>query len=86
MVASVGKSSTGINVACDLLEMQAAPGVFFVKGDFLDVAVQDQIKTHFSGKSVDVLLSDMAPNLTGNRVIDQRRCKEISDDGARFCF
>jgi len=67
----------GINVACDLLEMQAVPGVFFVKGDFLDVAIQDQIKTHFSGKSVDVLLSDMAPNLTGNRVIDQRRCEEI---------
>ena len=67
----------GVNIACDLLDMQPIPGVQFVQGNFLDNVIQEQIKSHLNGKVVDVVLSDMAPNLTGNKVVDQQRCEEI---------
>ena len=60
-------------VAVDLLSMDALPDVEFVQGDFLDDAVFDQLLESVGSGGADLVLSDMAPNITGTRVVDQPR-------------
>ena len=60
-------------VAVDLLPMDALPDVEFVQGDFLDDAVFDQLLESVGSGGADLVLSDMAPNITGTRVVDQPR-------------
>jgi 23S rRNA (uridine2552-2'-O)-methyltransferase len=67
LVKMVG--SSGMVVSCDLLDMEPIRGVYFVKGDFLREETLDEIQSA-CGK-FDVIVSDMAPNLTGTPVVDQ---------------
>ncbi|MCP8352298.1 RlmE family RNA methyltransferase [Candidatus Synchoanobacter obligatus] len=59
----------GTVVACDLLEMKPISGVRFVQGDFLEQQTVDAICK--DGQKFDVIVSDMAPNITGMAVVDQ---------------
>jgi 23S rRNA (uridine2552-2'-O)-methyltransferase len=52
-------------VALDLLEMEPLNNVDFIQGDFREDAVLDQLKSALTGRPVDLVLSDMAPNMTG---------------------
>ena len=61
----------GIVVACDLLPMQPISGVAFIQGDFLDTLTQESIQKEVA--QFDVIVSDMAPNLTGQAVTDQAK-------------
>tara|TARA_B100000287_G_scaffold435613_1_gene504926 strand:+ start:8060 stop:8689 length:630 start_codon:yes stop_codon:yes gene_type:complete len=56
----------------DKLSMKSIPGVFFHKGDIFDEKVNDHIKTFFNSK-IDLLMSDMSPNSTGNKKVDHLR-------------
>lgn len=58
-------------VAVDLLEMEPIPGVRFIQGDFCDESVLNEIVSLIDGQPVDLVLSDMAPNITGVRAVDQ---------------
>ncbi|TMS82163.1 23S rRNA (uridine(2552)-2'-O)-methyltransferase RlmE [Pseudoalteromonas sp. S554] len=58
-------------VACDILPMDSLPGVDFLQGDFREEAVLDALLKRIDGKNVDVVLSDMAPNMSGNNSVDQ---------------
>src|SRR3990167_2738282 len=62
-------------IAVDLLPMAAIPGVTFIQGDFNDPVVfkklQDEICAQ--GAAVDLVISDMAPNISGEKSIDQPR-------------
>ncbi len=60
-------------IASDILPMDALAGVEFVQGDFREEAVFGQLLALAGERGVDVLLSDMAPNLSGMDVIDQPR-------------
>lgn len=60
-------------IALDLLPMDAVPGVTFIQGDFNDDAVLDQLIEALNGKQVDVIVSDIAPNLSGQRCVDLPR-------------
>jgi len=60
-------------VATDILPMPELPGVEFVLGDFREGEVFDRVLGLLPGRQVDVLLSDMAPNLSGVDAIDQPR-------------
>src|SRR5262249_59864633 len=60
-------------VATDILSMPELRGVEFVRGDFREPEIFDRILGLLPGRQVDVLLSDMAPNLSGVDVIDQPR-------------
>jgi 23S rRNA (uridine2552-2'-O)-methyltransferase len=60
-------------VASDILAMPELPGVEFVQGDFRDAAVFEQILALLPPRGVHLVLSDMAPNLSGVDVIDQPR-------------
>jgi 23S rRNA (uridine2552-2'-O)-methyltransferase len=66
-------------VATDMLPMQELPGVEFVQGDFREPEVFDRVLGLLPGRQVDVLLSDMAPNLSGVDVIDQPRAMYLAE-------
>ncbi|QWF69816.1 23S rRNA (uridine(2552)-2'-O)-methyltransferase RlmE [Methylomonas paludis] len=58
-------------VALDLLDIEPIPGVDFIQGDFREQEVLDQLYKVLDNQPVDLLLSDMAPNISGNREMDQ---------------
>ena len=57
--------------ALDLLEMDALPDVTFIQGDFREQSILDQLNTLLNGRRVDLVMSDMAPNLWGVKAVDQ---------------
>ena len=60
-------------VAVDILPMDSLPDVEFIQGDFLDEAVFEQMLHAIGDEGVDLVMSDIAPNITGTRVVDQPR-------------
>jgi 23S rRNA (uridine2552-2'-O)-methyltransferase len=73
-------------VAVDLLEMDPLPAVEFIQGDFQDEAVFEQLLQAVGEGGADLVISDMAPNITGTRVVDQPRSMylvELALDAAR---
>lgn len=67
--AKVGRKGTVI--ALDRLEMPPVEGVTFLQGDFTEQSVLDQLLVEVGGRGVDLVLSDMAPNMTGMKGVDQ---------------
>jgi len=65
--------ASGRVVATDLLPMEPLAGVEFLQGDFRDAGVVQELKSTLGGTGVDLLLSDMAPNLSGMDAIDAPR-------------
>ncbi|MFK7997196.1 MAG: RlmE family RNA methyltransferase [Granulosicoccus sp.] len=66
-----GSDSTVI--ASDILPMDALPGVHFVLGDFTEQITADEIALVMKNRRADLVLSDMAPNISGVGVADQAR-------------
>jgi 23S rRNA (uridine2552-2'-O)-methyltransferase len=66
-------------IATDLLPMPELAGVEFLQGDFREPAVYEALTALLPGRQVDVLLSDMAPNLSGVDVIDQPRSMHLAE-------
>jgi len=66
-------------VASDILPMDALAGVEFVQGDFREEQVLTQLTGLTGLRTVDVVLSDMAPDLSGMDVIDQPRAMYLSE-------
>jgi 23S rRNA (uridine2552-2'-O)-methyltransferase len=58
-------------VAVDILAMDSLPDVEFIQGDFQDEAVFEQMLQAIGDEGVDLVMSDIAPNSTGTRVVDQ---------------
>jgi 23S rRNA (uridine2552-2'-O)-methyltransferase len=63
--------SEGMVVALDILQMDPLPGVEVLLGDFQEEEVFNHLLATLDGRPVDVVLSDMAPNMSGMRSIDQ---------------
>ena len=73
-------------VATDLLEMDPVQGVDFVRGDFTEQAVVDDLIRLLDGRKVDLVISDIAPNISGMSAVDQPRSMylcELALDFAR---
>jgi 23S rRNA (uridine2552-2'-O)-methyltransferase len=66
-------SSTARIIALDLLPMEPIEGVHFIQGDFREDAVLKQLERPLGGRPVDVVVSDMAPNLSGIASADAAR-------------
>jgi len=66
-------------VASDILPMEALAGVDFVQGDFREQGVAEQIRRALGETGLDVLLSDMAPNLSGMDAIDAPRSLYLAE-------
>jgi len=80
----VGKNNKVI--ALDLLDIDPIPGVDFIQGDFRDDEVLEKLYQVLNGEQVHLLLSDMAPNISGNREVDQPRAiylGELALDAAK---
>jgi 23S rRNA (uridine2552-2'-O)-methyltransferase len=60
-------------IALDVLPMDALDGVDFIQGDFREEAVLEQLHAVLEGAPVNLVMSDMAPNMSGNRGVDQPR-------------
>lgn len=72
-------------IACDILPMDPIVGVDFLQGDFREEAVLDALLDRIDGKNVDVVLSDMAPNLSGNNAADQARSVYLCELALDMC-
>ncbi|SIN72465.1 23S rRNA (uridine(2552)-2'-O)-methyltransferase RlmE [Salinivibrio sp. ES.052] len=82
-------------IACDILPMDSMPGVSFLQGDFREQTVLEALLDRIQPNMVDVVMSDMAPNMSGNQAADQPRamylvelaldmCREVL--GPKGCF
>jgi len=60
-------------IALDILEMDSLPGVEFIRGDFTEDEPLDLLMKNLDGSKVDLVLSDMAPNISGMQAVDQPR-------------
>ncbi|HSQ08285.1 MAG TPA: 23S rRNA (uridine(2552)-2'-O)-methyltransferase RlmE [Chromatiaceae bacterium] len=60
-------------LALDILPMEPIADVTFILGDFREASVLEQLRTTLAGTAVDLVLSDMAPNLSGVAATDQAR-------------
>ena len=72
-VAAKLVGEAGRVVASDILSMDALPDVVFVRGDFTEQETYDRIVASLNDKPLDVVLSDMAPNMSGMPEVDQPR-------------
>jgi len=71
-------------VATDILPMDAIPGVDFVQGDFRDENVLQQLLACIGAAKVDLVLSDMAPNMAGIDAVDQPRSMYLAELALEF--
>lgn len=70
-------------LAVDILPMEKIKNVNFINGDFLEETTQQQIKNIFQ-KKIDVIISDMAENTTGNKSIDSIRTNNLCAEVIKF--
>ncbi len=82
--ASAGEGTASRIVATDILSMEAIPGVDFVQGDFRDEHVLQQLLASIGASKVDLVLSDMAPNMAGIDAVDQPRSMHLAELALEF--
>lgn len=75
---------TGRVVALDILPMQGIGGVEFIHGDFREDSVLKQLENLLDGAAVDLVLSDMAPNMSGMTAVDQPRSMHLVELAEEF--
>ena len=71
-------------VALDILPMQGISGVEFIEGDFRDEAVVQRLEATLGGVKPDLVLSDMAPNMSGVNEVDQARAMDLAELAQEF--
>jgi 23S rRNA (uridine2552-2'-O)-methyltransferase len=74
----------GMVIAVDILEMVPLPGVTFMQGDFREAAVEAQLHAALGGRPVDLVLSDMSPNISGIAISDQARAMHLAELALAF--
>src|SRR5215475_4916558 len=77
-------ADSGRVVALDILPMQGIAGVEVIEGDFSDEAVLKRLETTLNGAPVDLVLSDMAPNISGVESVDQARAMHLAELAQAF--
>ncbi|NGM88626.1 RlmE family RNA methyltransferase [Parapusillimonas sp. SGNA-6] len=78
-LAGPGGIINGRIIALDMLAMEPIAGVEFIQGDFREDAVLDQLKALLGDQRVDLVISDMAPNLSGVSSADSARIQHVCD-------
>ena len=73
-------------IALDVVDMVSLPGVTFVRGDFRDQAAVEALERELGGRQADLVLSDMAPNLSGIGSLDQARSLELTELALEFAL
>ena len=83
--AAVG-ALDGTIIALDLLDFEPIEGVQFIQGDFREEEVAQQLVAALGGQPVDVVVSDMAPNLSGIGTVDAARVSHLVELAVDFCI
>ena len=83
-LAGAGGVVDGRIIALDLLPMEPIAGVEFLQGDFRDDAVLHQLEEALDGAKVDLVISDMAPNLSGVSSADSARIQHVCELAMEF--
>jgi 23S rRNA (uridine2552-2'-O)-methyltransferase len=76
--------ASGRILAVDLLPMDSIPGVELVTGDFMRPEVLAAVKSALGDRGADLVMSDMAPNLSGSNAIDQPRHLALAEEALLF--
>ncbi len=71
-------------VALDVLPMEPVPGIAFIQGDFREATVLAEIEEWLGDQQVDLVLSDMAPNISGIDVADQTGAMHLAELAFEF--
>jgi 23S rRNA (uridine2552-2'-O)-methyltransferase len=82
-----GKEGGGINgtmIGLDILPMEPIADMHFIQGDFREQEVLDRLAEVLQGRKADLVLSDMAPNLSGISVADAARMEDLIDIAIEF--
>jgi 23S rRNA (uridine2552-2'-O)-methyltransferase len=74
----------GLVFALDILPMDALAGIEILEGDFTEDAVLEQLLQSLQGCGVDLVISDMAPNMSGTRAVDQPRAMYLAELALAF--
>ena len=74
----------GTIIALDILPMEPIEGVVFIQGDFREAAVAELLHQAVAGRPVDVVVSDIAPNLSGIDAADAARIEHLIELGLEF--
>jgi 23S rRNA (uridine2552-2'-O)-methyltransferase len=85
-VAAKAVGRTGRVIALDLLEMAQVPGVTVICGDFQEQSVLEEVESALQGEAVDLVLSDMAPNISGIASADQARAIGLAELALEFAL
>lgn len=83
-VAAKRVGESGKVIALDLLEMQPIHGVEFIQGDFREEVVLHRLEETLAGRKIGLVLSDMAPNISGVPLVDQARAMHLAELGLEF--
>ncbi len=81
--AAVGELP-GVIIAVDLLDFEPIEGVTFLQGDFREDEVVHRLEAELAGRPVDLVLSDMAPNLSGIEASDSARISHLVELAVEF--
>ncbi len=71
-------------IALDILDMQAIPGVEFIQGDFREEAVLKRLEEKLNNQPVDLVIADMAPNISGVKDVDQAGAAYLTELALEF--
>ena len=74
----------GAVIALDILPMEPLPGVEFIQGDFRETMVLNQLLERLANRPVDLVISDMAPNTSGIKAVDQPRGMYLAELALAF--
>lgn len=83
-VAAKLVGSQGKIFALDILPMQPISGVEFIQGDFREDEVLSRLESLLAGRQLDLVICDMAPNMSGNNVTDQARSFYLAELALAF--
>lgn len=75
---------TGRIFALDILPMEPLPGVQFLQGDFCSEATLDAFVDLLAGRQIDLVICDIAPNISGNAVVDQAKSVALIELALEF--
>ena len=78
-------SAKGSLLAVDILKMDPVPGAQIIQGDFTELETLESIRSTLDGRAADLVLSDMAPNFSGQVAVDQPRAMYLAELALDMC-
>lgn len=85
-VAAKKLGPRGRVIAVDVLDMAPLPGVEFIQGDFTEAGVLQALESRLAGAAADLVISDMAPNISGIGLSDQARSMHLAELAMDFAL